>query len=75
MLLRPKFFVRIVEIYRRNDESCRDKIHPLPIPIPVPIFHRVRLSCCMNFQIETIMTVDKAEICLLFEGLEEMTGK
>lgn len=71
-----------LEIFRENrwDLSSerrivgRDKIHPAP---DISSRSKFSLSCtgCMNFQTEAIMTVDKAEICVRFEGLEEMTGK
>lgn len=41
-LLHPKFFVRIVEIYRRNDESLAEIKST-----PLPIFHRVPSSVCL----------------------------
>lgn len=41
-LLHSKFFVRIVEIYRRNDESLAEIKST-----PLPIFHRVPSSVCL----------------------------
>lgn len=41
-LLHPKFFVRIVEIYRWNDESLAEIKST-----PLPIFHRVPSSVCL----------------------------
>lgn len=72
-----------LEIFRENrrdlssnDESCRDKI---PFPRYFIAFQVQFVSCtveCMNFRAaKAIMTVDKTETCLRFEGLEEMTGK